>query len=58
MEIEKIKKRVDEFLTFAYKHNIKTMLILFCDCFFSGKEHYLGKGGSSAAILLFVPFGR
>jgi len=40
---EGLKKRVDEFLTIADKHGISSMLILFCDCAFSGKEPYLGK---------------
>jgi len=34
---------VDEFLTIAYQHGIRTMLIFFCDCAFAGKEPYLGK---------------
>ncbi|MBA7696348.1 hypothetical protein ES703_104995 [subsurface metagenome] len=38
-----LKKRLDEFLTIADKHGISSMLILFCDCAFSGKEPYLGK---------------
>lgn len=37
------KKRIDEFLTIAYKRGIRTMLIFFCDCAFAGKEPYLGK---------------
>jgi len=40
---ERLKKRLDEFLTIADKHGISSMLILFCDCAFSGKEPYLGK---------------
>lgn len=42
-DAEGLKKRIGEFLTIADKHNIKTMLILFCDCSFAGKEPYLGK---------------
>lgn len=38
-----IKKRLDKFLTIADKHGIRSMVILFCDCSFSGKEPYLGK---------------
>ncbi len=38
-----LKKRLDEFLTIADKHGISSMLILFCDCAFAGKEPYLGK---------------
>jgi hypothetical protein len=38
-----LRKRIDDFLTITDKHNIRTMLILFCDCSFAGKEPYLGK---------------
>ena len=40
---EGFKKRIDEFLTIAYKRGIGTMLIFFCDCAFAGREPYLGK---------------
>jgi len=42
-DAEGLKKRIDEFLTIAGKHGIRTMFILFCDCAFAGKEPYLGK---------------
>jgi len=38
-----LKKRIERFLSIADKHSISTMLILFCDCSFAGKEPYLGK---------------
>ncbi len=38
-----LKKRIDKFLSIADSHNISTMMILFCDCSFAGKEPYLGK---------------
>jgi hypothetical protein len=38
-----LKKRIEEFLTIANKHVIGSMVILFCDCSFAGKEPYLGK---------------
>ncbi|MGB2806287.1 MAG: hypothetical protein WBC22_00995, partial [Sedimentisphaerales bacterium] len=38
-----LKKRLNKFLTIADKHGISSMVILFCDCSFSGKEPYLGK---------------
>ena len=40
---EGVKKRLDKFLTVADKHGISSMVILFCDCSFAGKEPYLGK---------------
>ena len=33
----------DKFLTIADKHGIGSMVILFCDCAFAGREPYLGK---------------
>lgn len=42
-DTEGLKKRIDQFLTIADRHGIRTMLILFCDCSFAGKEPYLGK---------------
>ncbi|HIJ53513.1 MAG TPA: 1,4-beta-xylanase, partial [Planctomycetes bacterium] len=38
-----IKKRLNKFLTIADKHGIGSMVILFCDCAFAGREPYLGK---------------
>jgi hypothetical protein len=38
-----LKRRIDRFLAVADKHGIRTMVILFCDCSFAGKEPYLGK---------------
>ncbi|HDY65321.1 MAG TPA: hypothetical protein ENH84_03690, partial [Phycisphaerae bacterium] len=38
-----LKKRIDKFLSIADSHAISTMMILFCDCSFAGKEPYLGK---------------
>ena len=38
-----LKNRLDKFLTIADKHGISSMMILFCDCAFAGKEPYLGK---------------
>jgi len=38
-----LKQRLDQFLTIATSHGIRTMPILFCDCSFSGREPYLGK---------------
>ena len=38
-----LKKRIDKFLSIADSHGISTMMILFCDCSFAGKEPYLGK---------------
>ena len=35
-------ERIDKFLTIAYAHGIRTMLVPFCDCSFAGKEPYLG----------------
>jgi len=40
---EALKQRIKQFLTLAKKHGISTMLTLFCDCSFAGKEPYLGK---------------
>ena len=40
---EGVKKRLDKFLTIADKHGISSMVILFCDCAFAGREPYLGK---------------
>ncbi len=42
-DAEGLKERIDRFLTIADRHGIRTMLILFCDCSFAGKEPYLGK---------------
>jgi len=42
-DAEGLKKRIDKFLSIADSYGISTMLILFCDCSFSGKEPYLGK---------------
>jgi hypothetical protein len=42
-DAEGLKKRIDKFLSIADSHGISTMLILFCDCSFAGKEPYLGK---------------
>ena len=44
---ERQKKRLDQFLSIADQYAISTMLILFCDCSFSGKEPYLGKQNGS-----------
>jgi len=38
-----LKKRIDRFLSIADSHDISTMMILFCDCSFAGKEPYLGR---------------
>ncbi len=38
-----MKKRLGDFLAIADRHGMRAMLILFCDCAFSGKEPYLGK---------------
>ena len=38
-----LKKRLNKFLTIADKHGISSMVILFCDCAFAGREPYLGK---------------
>jgi hypothetical protein len=40
---EGVKKRLDKFLAIADKHGISSMVILFCDCAFAGREPYLGK---------------
>ena len=40
---EGLRARIERFLTIASKHGIRSMLILFCDCSFAGKEPYLGK---------------
>ena len=37
-----MKARLDRFLSIADRHEISTMIILFCDCAFSGREPYLG----------------
>ena len=37
-----MKARLDRFLSIADRHHIRTMIILFCDCAFSGREPYLG----------------
>ncbi|MHC4249358.1 MAG: glycoside hydrolase 5 family protein [Planctomycetota bacterium] len=37
------KQRVAEFLSIADSHGIGTMLVLFCDCSFAGKEPYPGR---------------
>ena len=42
-DAEGLKKRIDKFLSIAHSHGISTMMILFCDCSFAGKEPYLGK---------------
>lgn len=38
-----LKARLNQFLAIAARHRIRTMLVLFCDCSFAGKEPYLGK---------------
>jgi len=40
---EGLKNRLDKFLTIADRHGISSMVILFCDCAFAGREPYLGK---------------
>jgi hypothetical protein len=40
---EGLKKCIDEFLTIADRRGLTTVLVLFDDCAFSGKEPYLGK---------------
>lgn len=40
---EGLKARIDQFLSITDRHDMSVMLILFCDCAFSGKEPYLGK---------------
>ena len=40
---EGLKQRIDQFLTIADKHDMRVMLIPFCDCAFAGREPYLGK---------------
>ena len=42
-DAEGLKKRIARFLTIADEQGISSMLILFCDCSFAGKEPYLGK---------------
>jgi hypothetical protein len=42
-DAEGLKKRLEEFLAIADKHGIGSMVILFCDCAFAGREPYLGK---------------
>ncbi len=39
---EGLKRRLDEFLAIADARGLSTMLILFCDCAFCGREPYLG----------------
>ncbi len=38
-----LKQRLDQFLATADRHGISTMLTLFCDCGFSGRDPYLGQ---------------
>jgi len=40
---EGLKKRMDDFLSIAYSHGIRTMFVPFCDCSFGGVEPYVGK---------------
>jgi len=40
---EGLKKRIDRFLAIADQQGIRTLLVLFCDCSFAGKEPYPGK---------------
>jgi hypothetical protein len=42
-DAEGLKGRIEQFLTIADSHGIRTMLMLFCDCSFAGKEPYLGR---------------
>lgn len=37
-----MKARLNAFLSIADEHRLSTMIILFCDCAFSGREPYLG----------------
>ncbi len=37
-----LKERMDRFLDIASRHGISTMVILFCDCFFGGRDPYPG----------------
>jgi len=39
---EGMKQRLEQFLGIASRHGISTMIILFCDCFFGGRDPYLG----------------
>lgn len=41
-EPEGLKDRIDQFLGIADRHSIRSMLILFCDCAFAGRDPYLG----------------
>jgi len=38
-----LAERLESFLAIAGRHGIRTMVVLFCDCAFAGKEPYLGK---------------
>jgi len=40
---EGLAGRLERFLAIAGRHGIRTMVVLFCDCAFAGKEPYLGK---------------
>ena len=37
-----LKLKLEEFLSIASKNGISVMVILFCDCFFGGRDPYLG----------------
>ena len=39
---EGLKERMDRFLSIASRHGVSAMVILFCDCFFGGRDPYLG----------------
>ena len=40
---EGLAERLGRFLAVADRHGIRTMVVLFCDCSFAGKEPYLGE---------------
>jgi hypothetical protein len=42
-DAEGLKERVAKFLSIADSHGIGTMLVLFCDCSFAGKDPYPGR---------------
>ena len=42
-DAEGLKERIEQFLSIAHTHGIRTMPVLFCDCAFAGREPYLGK---------------
>lgn len=37
-----LKERLDRFLAIASRHGVSVVVILFCDCFFGGRDPYLG----------------